>query len=268
MSELNQGFYQNFILPKGFENPLSDSAFNDNGKNLVYAWDPRATTKFDWHVVETDILPLPCVNDKEGAAAISTEMKNLVKELENFKKNVADFAARRLKFIGEVQGFIDKYAGIISGKITEWIKWLQEQIMKKINAAAIAAGAALPINARFPIREGQFILVQALFCLFNKILDNLERMIANFLNELIDKFINIPLCAIENLLQSLLGKILGLITSVLSSIASIISSVAGLVDQILQSIIDLLELFTCEPKEPCPDTKQWNILDEIGRAHV
>lgn len=265
MSELNVGFSQEFKLPAdAFNNPLSGSLFNDQGTQNVFAWDPRATSKFDWSVVETDVLPLPCANDREGASAISSQMKNLIKDIEDFRKNVSGFASKRLQFIGEVQGIVDKYAGIISGKISNWIKWIQEEIMKKINAAAVAAGVALPINARFPIRESQAILVQALFCLFNKILDNLESMIRNFLLELIDKFINVPLCAIENLLQSLLGKILGLITSVLSSISSIISSIASLVDQVLSSIIDLLELFTCEEKEPCPDTKQWNILEGGG----
>lgn len=265
MSELNPGFSQGFVLPSdAFTNPLSDSLFNDNGTQNTFAWDPRSTSKFDWSVVETDVLPLPCALDREKAAAISSEMKNLIKDVENFRKNVSGFASKRLQFIGEVQGVVDRYAGIISGKITYWIKWIQEEIMKKINAAAVTAGIALPVNARFPIREGQGILVQALFCLFNKILDNLESMIKNFLLELIDKFINVPLCAIENLLQSLLGKILGLITSVLSSISSIISSVASLVDQVLSSIIDLLEFFTCEQKEPCPDTKQWNIIDAAG----
>jgi len=223
--------------------------------------------KDNWHVniqpFETD-LAVPCANEVNDATEVKTAISNAIKEIERFRRQVNQFAANRLNFINEIQLKIDKYADIISGWISGKIKWLQEEILKKINAASVSTANALSLNARFPIREGQNILVQAIYCLFNKILDKITDAIVNFLLDLIDRFILVPLCALENLLQSLLSKILGLITSVLGAISSLIGSISGLVDQILSTIIDLLSLFNCEPPNKCPDVNKWNLLDGAG----
>ena len=223
--------------------------------------------KDNWHVniqpFETD-LAIPCPDEVNDATEVKTAISNTIKEIERFRKQVNQFATDRLNFIGEVQLKVDKYAEIISGWISNKIKWLQEEILKRINAASVNTANALSLNSRFPIREGQNILVQAIYCLFNKILDKITDAIVNFLLDMIDRFILVPLCAIENLLQSLLSKILGLITSVLGSIASLIGSISGLVDQILSTIIDLLALFDCEPPKQCPEINKWNLLDGAG----
>jgi hypothetical protein len=205
---------------------------------------------------------LPCPDDANDSTAATTAIKNLIKELEGFKSDVNNFAKTQiLDKINDAQKAIDRASQFISGWISKIIKWLQEQIMKKINAAFAAASNALPLNARFPIRDGQNILIEALYCLFNKILDNLEDFIFNFLKSLVDQFITVPLCIIEKLLLSLLSQIVGLITSILSAISGLIGSVFGLITGVIDLIIDLLEIFSCEPTPPCPDVKEWNILE-------
>jgi hypothetical protein len=229
------------------------------------AWDPTLYSSFDLNIYPNETnLSVPCASDVDDASAPRTAISNLIKDIERIKKNVNEYAARRLNFINEVQAKVDAVAESISGWISSKIKWLQEEIFKRINAASVNTANALPLNARFPIREGQNILVQALYCLFNKILDKITSALVNFLFDLIDRFITVPLCAIENLLQSLLGKILGLITSVLGAISSIIGGITNLVTSILDSIIDLLAIFDCEPTNECPDVKQWNLLDAAG----
>ena len=226
------------------------------------AWDPTLYSTFDLNVYPTETnLNVPCASDVDDASAPKTAISNLIKEIERIKKNVNEYAARRLNFVNEVQAKVDAAAEFISGWISSKIKWLQEEIYKRINAASINVANALPLNSRFTIREGQNILVQALYCLFNKILDKITSALVNFLFDLIDRFITVPLCAIENLLQSLLGKILGLITSVLGAISSIIGGITNLVTSILDSIIDLLSIFDCDINDKCPDLKQWNLLD-------
>jgi len=205
---------------------------------------------------------LPCPDDVGDTTVATTAIKNLIKELEGFKTGVNDFATTEiLDKIQNAQNAINKASKFISGWISDKIKWLQEEIMKRINAAAISAGNVLPLNARFPIRDGQNILVEALYCLFNKILDNLEDFIADFLNALIDQFINVPLCIVEKFLQALLSQIVGLITSVLNAVSGIIGSVVGLITGVIDTIIDLLAIFSCEPTPPCPDVTEWNILE-------
>ncbi len=240
----------------GFE---GSSVYNFN------AVDFSVTENFHSNIqpFETD-LAIPCAGEVEDATEVKTAISNAIKEIEKFRKDAAQFAQNRLQFVGEVQLKIDKYAEIISGWISAKVKWLQEEILKRINAASVSTANALSLNSRFPIREGQNILVQAIYCLFNKILDKITDAIVNLLKDLIDRFILVPLCAIENLLQSILSKILGLLTSVLGSIASLIGAVAGIVDQVLGFVIDLLSIFDCEPPKKCPDVNKWNLLEGAG----
>jgi hypothetical protein len=247
----------NVVIPNyGFE---GNSVYNFN------AVEYSVTENFHSNIqpFETD-LAIPCAGEVEDATEVKTALSNAIKEIENFRKNAAQFAQNRLQFVGEVQLKIDKYAEIVSGWISAKIKWLQEEILKRINAASVSTANALSLNSRFPIREGQSILVQAIYCLFNKILDKITDAIVNLLKDLIDRFIIVPLCAIENLLQSILSKILGLLTSVLGSIASLIGAVAGIVDQVLGFVIDLLSIFDCEPPKKCPDVNKWNLLEGAG----
>lgn len=246
------------------KNAVLPSFHYDNSQILPNAWD-ITYSHFDLNLqpFEND-LDLPCPKRNDDANAVKTAISNLIKDIERIKRQVNQFAANRLNFINEIQAKVNKYAEIISGWISKKIKWLQEEILKKINAASVATSNALPLNARFPIREGQNILVQAIYCLFNKILDKITDALVNFLLDMIDRFITVPLCAIENLLTSLIGKILGLITSVLGAVASIIGQITGLVTQVLDFIIDLLSLFNCEPNDKCPEVNKWNLLSAAG----
>ena len=49
-------------------------------------------------------------------------------------------------------------------------------------------------------------------CLFRKIISNLLKMIGKFLLQAVDRFINTPLCVVENFVSALIGKLAGLIT--------------------------------------------------------
>jgi hypothetical protein len=246
------------------KNAVLPSFHYDKAQILPNAWD-ITYSHFDLNLqpFESD-LDLPCPKRNDDANAVKTALSNLIKDVERIKRQVNQFAANRLDFINEIQAKVNKYAEIISGWISRKIKWLQEEILKKINAASVATSNALPLNARFPIREGQNILVQVIYCLFNKILDKITDALVNLLLDMIDRFITVPLCAIENLLTSLIGKILGLITSVLGAVASIIGQITGLVTQVLDFIIDLLSLFNCEPNDKCPEVNKWNLLSAAG----
>ena len=113
---------------------------------------------------------LPCPDEINDSTIPTTAIKNLIKEIQKIKNDISSYASTNiLGKIQNIQNEVNKASEAISGWVSGKIKWLQEQIMKKINAAAATASNLLPLNARFPIRDGQNILVEALYCLFNKI---------------------------------------------------------------------------------------------------
>ena len=242
------------------------------GKFIADAWNPVLLSKADTFRGLAETFELPCPSEIVSGAGVMTEMDKLIQKVENAKKSVNDFNNGLQEDISRIQEDIlediQKASEVIAGKIDSAIKWLQEQIMQRINQIAQAAGVAIPLNSRFAIREGMNIFVEAIFCFFNKLLDNLQTMVADFLNEAIDYFINTPLCAVEELLTGILGSIVASLNSIVNQLAGAISGLAGsvtsLITGVLDSVVDLLQIFQCEPDPECPETKEWNILQGAG----
>lgn len=258
------------IFPQGI--PLYG---NYDGIRLTNSyWDANLFTAADYFRADAETITLPCPSELINGPGVMTEMDKLIQKVENLKKGInKEVFGKAQKEISRVTENINKEvartASNISKEITGAINWLMEQITEKVNGIARSTATVIPINARFPIREGMNIFVEAIYCLFNKILDNLESMIADFLLEAIDYFINTPLCFVENLLQNLLSSIYGAITSLINGLSSQISGLVNaasiLTNAVIDTFIDFLKIFQCEPDDECPETKEWNILDAAGK---
>jgi hypothetical protein len=94
-------------------------------------------------------------------------------------------------------------------------------------------------------------------------------MITDFLLQAVDRFINVPLCAVENMVGGLIGKIVGLITSSLDAILAPIKALLGAFDlagDVMGFLIDLLSFLSCDENPDCPEVKEWNIWDGPGNV--
>jgi hypothetical protein len=103
-----------------------------------------------------------------------------------------------------------------------------------------------------------------LACLFRKIIKNLIKMVAKFLASAVDYLINTPLCAVENFVGALIGKITGLLTSAIDAILSPLKAVFGIFDvvsDILGFVSDLLSGLSCDEEPSCSKIKEWSIWD-------
>ena len=97
---------------------------------------------------------------------------------------------------------------------------------------------------------------------------NLTGMVGGFLNQIMDRFITTPLCAVENFVGSLLGKIGGLIDSALGAVmAPIKGLLAGMgvassaLDDVMGFATDALSLLSCDEDPRCSEVKEWNPIN-------
>ena len=104
-----------------------------------------------------------------------------------------------------------------------------------------------------------------LACAFKNIMKNLTGMVGNFLGQIMDKFINTPMCAVENFVGSLLGKISGLIDGAVNSVmAPIKALLAGMgvassgLDDVMGFATDALSFLSCDQDPKCSNVKEWN----------
>ena len=245
-----------------------------NGSEIENLWDANLILSIaDFKRGFEETGEIPCPHEVINAGGMMTELDKLIQKVENTKKSVSTFSSNLQADISRIEADIlediAETAEKISKGIANAIKWIQEKVTKKVNQIAKEVANVVPINSRFTIREGMNIFIEALYCLFNKIMDGLVGMIADFLQNAIDQFVNAPLCAIENMLTGILGSVVAALNSMISGLASKISgfagAVTGLISGVLDAIGDLLALFKCEPEDECPETKEWNILDAAGQ---
>ena len=89
-------------------------------------------------------------------------------------------------------------------------------------------------------------------------------MIGDFLGKMVDRFINIPACAIENFIGGLMGNLLGTISGIVDSIMGSLSSILGgsfnIADSILGLLAQLAGFFKCDDKQECPESSEWDIF--------
>ena len=90
-------------------------------------------------------------------------------------------------------------------------------------------------------------------------------MVGGFLNQIMDRFITTPLCAIENFVGSLLGKISGLIDSAVRFYSRSYQRSSCwygccffYLDDVMGFATDALSLLSCDEDPRCSEVKEWN----------
>ena len=107
--------------------------------------------------------------------------------------------------------------------------------------------------------------LDAVSCMFLKILQNLRGLISKFLKNFLDKFINTGVCVIESFLSTLLGNLMAQIKSILGSILGPIQQLLGaganFINSVLSFVESILGFLDCKPPPVCTVTNEWNFLD-------
>ena len=101
-------------------------------------------------------------------------------------------------------------------------------------------------------------------CLFRKIIRNLMRLIAKFLQDAVNQILNPVICIVENFIGGILGKIVSLINSALQLILQPLNAVLGIIDiaqDILSIVEDILTTLSCDEKPSCSKIQEWSVWD-------
>lgn len=201
--------------------------------------------------------------------AIQRQIKNLIADIERIKKTANDWETKVSTKISNIEKEINKAVSKASEFISGGIKWLIEEVQKytinKINNALKDTYYFLFPNQRPGLKKVVETANDLIACLFRKIISNLLKMVSKFLLAAVDRFINTPLCAVENFVGALVGKLAGLITSAVDAILSPVKAIVGaafdIAGGILNFIIDLLSFLSCEESPSCSEIKEWSIWE-------
>ncbi len=219
--------------------------------------------------------PIQSKCDPAELSAIQKKLKQLIKDIENAKKQVKDWKNTVLKPINYkgqqmsvsdyIQMKINNAAKDISKFFKNIIDGTRKYVTKKINNTMKDTYYLLHPNERPDLKKAVEQANDTISCLFNKIISNLLKMIGKALLSIADQAINAVECLINNFVGGLLGKLVGLITSAINNILRPIESLIGgafdIGGQILDFVGQLLGFFTCEEKPSCGNLKEWSIWD-------
>ena len=216
-----------------------------------------------------DPLPQPSTCEPVPLSAIQRQIKNLIADIQRIKKTSRDWETKVSTKISNIEREIDKQISKASEYIAGGVKWLIEEVQKyttnKINNIMKDTYYLLFPNQRPGLKKAVETANDLIACLFRKIISNLLKMVGKFLLAAVDRFINTPLCAVENFVGALVGKLAGLITSAVDTILGPVKAIVGaafdIADGILNFVTDLLSFLSCEEKPSCAEIKEWSIWE-------
>tara|TARA_A100001201_G_scaffold1107_3_gene2786 strand:+ start:963 stop:3401 length:2439 start_codon:yes stop_codon:yes gene_type:complete len=220
---------------------------------------------------------LDCANpDKRDPTGIAKEIKDMIQDiqeaqrgLKNFKKSIT----HPIQFEGQqisVQEYIaiktERAAELVTGYVTAFIKEVKTYITRKINAGLQDLYFILFPDKQQDAKQGVETAMDLLTCLFKRIIKNLLNIVRKALLTVQSRYINVPLCAAENIIAAIIGKLSGLINSFVAAIMKPLEAILGVVDiagDVLQIVLSILSYLDCQPKPECPEIEDWSLWDGV-----
>lgn len=235
--------------------------------------DFNEITKASWEQkldLETVIdIQSPCKSDNSDVKGIQRVIKNLQNDIERIKRfsniNSAFDALTNedvepWKSIKKVINFsatdISGYVKNIMGRVRGWV----------LNTVQNKAKELLPFL--FPGEMPSFLDAlgkgtNILSCAFAKIIRGLAKTIGNLLLQMLDKFINGPMCLAESFINNLLNQILSPIQAAISSVFALIGGALSAIQNLANSLFNaldfitgILNFFKCDDDKACPSVQE------------
>ena len=203
---------------------------------------------------------------------IQTEIQNMLSDVRRIKDTANKWETKVSTKVDNIEAEINKVTDNATRNISGYVKTItqgiQENALKEVNDSLSETFNNLLPTEQPALKKEVETANDELACAFRNIMKNLTGMVGGFLKDILDRFINTPLCAVNNFVGSLLGKITGLIDSALSSVmAPIRSLLSGMgsatsaIDDVLGFATNALSFLTCEENPNCSDVQDWNPTD-------
>ena len=232
------------------------------------------TQQQDKNVIKPLASTRKCKKNNSEMKGIQRTIKNLLGDVERIKKDVT----KAQGFIADAQSLSNQIQPLLASASSEAASFMKT-IMGGVRGyilSTIENGIRNAVPFLFPTQVAKFNQAKSkaldtISCVFGKITKALKSQFESLLGNILDKFINAPLCAVENLIGGLIDNILNTVLSAvnaaLTPIIALISAITGqalnLVANLftaLDFISGILSFFSCDEEPSCAE------YDEITQA--
>jgi hypothetical protein len=214
----------------------------------------------------------PCKSDGTDIKGIQRTIKNIqstlttIQKYSNLQSALSELTKNDKKEPGKTikkvlavaTSDIAGYVKNIIGRVRGWVLTRIQNEAKKI----------LPYL--FPGEVPSFVDkldkgINGLSCAFAKIVRGLMATVGNLLLDIVDKYVNGPLCLIEDFIGNLLRKIMNPIQNAINNVLSLLGTATDAIGNITGNIFNMLDFttgilnfFKCDDDKECPDQHEIN----------
>jgi hypothetical protein len=210
--------------------------------------------------------------DKKSSSemdSMQVVIKNLLAVVNKIKSAQSSFFGAATAPTKILQAELNKSASMIAGFMKSLISKIRGAVVTALNNLVKDTVDLLMPNERPKLNEAQNKGTDTLACVINKIIDGLLKLLTAFLKELINKYVNAPMCAIESMVGKIIDKALGQVSnaldsifgpinSILSGITGAIGGALGSISGLIDQIAGVLQFLSCDPGGSIPEIKEWS----------
>jgi hypothetical protein len=192
-------------------------------------------------------------------------IKQLLIDIKRAKKFTQSFVGAASDLGSNITNLINEATIFASSLMKSLITKIRGFVVNWVNDEATKLFDLLPPNLRPNAVEGTEKATDTIECVFNKIISKLMKLLKTLLLDIIDKYVNAPLCAIEsfvgNFLSNILGDLVSGITNAIGGILGPIGDIAGIIFQALDLFVGILNFLSCEEDLDCEILDEWSFFD-------
>jgi hypothetical protein len=192
-------------------------------------------------------------------------IKQLLIDIKRAKKFTQSFVGAASDLGSNITNLINEATIFASSLMKSLITKIRGFVVNWVNDQATKLFDLLPPNLRPNAVEGTEKATDTIECVFNKIISKLMKLLKTLLLDIIDKYVNAPLCAIEsfvgNFLSNILGDLVSGITDAIGGILGPIGDIAGIIFQALDLFVGILNFLSCEEDLDCEILDEWSFFD-------
>ena len=234
---------------------------SDSNLNTVNQQDQQKDGARCHHVPKTRA----CDGPSGELKGIQRFIKNALAFINRIKAEAGSFMGAATDIAGQISAIVDETAIFVSNLMKSLLDKMRGYVVNKLNNGVKDLIDKLPPNQTPAANQANEKATDILQCVFNKIIKGLLALIKKLLEEIIDKYINAPMCAIEKFVGDILSNILGDITagikSAMAAVQGILGKIGDVVGQVfdaLNILIGILKFLSCDEELDCTMGDEWS----------
>jgi hypothetical protein len=207
---------------------------------------------------QTVAIPATCKSSNTTYSKLVQALRSFIKTLNTLKQVQTGFINPVLNTVSDLPGIAQEVATTISDLFGDYIKQIRDNIMKDIyNSLEQLLNSILPKDIKVLKQLATDKIADSIWCAFSKIIKGVADFAFNFLIQLAGAVTNIPICAAQAFVGSIMSTVTNEISDAigpaLNEFSSNVSGTIGTIDNYLSQALNYanqaLNFLSCESAE-------------------